>query len=189
MTTMNLVINDLFKTILLPLILATSSISCVSAKSLPEPLKAPAKSIIVQKNQSDLKTNHNVILEFNTIHDSEEKCDQKNFGFTWQNIEDDLNYYGMGMNKVRWLMSPYLCIQVKTPKFNNVIIYELYDRNNPLNLFYIHETNGDKRILATVTRNSHQKNISEGERKYFGDSDVFVNGKFILDQYIDQQKY
>lgn len=186
---MRLVINDLCKTVFLPVMLSVGSISCVSAKPLPEPLKAPVTPIIMQKNQNNLKASQNVQLEFNTINDSEEMCDQKNFGFTWQNIEDDLNYYGMGMNKVQWLMSPYLCIQVKTPKFNNVIIYELYDRNNPLNLFYIHETNGDKRILATVTRSSHQKNISEGKRKYFGDSDAFVNGKFILDQYIDQQKY
>lgn len=186
---MNLVINNLSKAVLLSLTLAASSISCVSAKPLTEVSKVPITPITVQKNQSNLEKTQNVKLEFNTIYDSEEKCDQKNFGFTWQELEDDLNYYGMGMNKVRWLMSPYLCIQVKTPKYNNVIIYELYDKNNPLNLFYIHETNGDKRILATVTRNSQQKNISEGERKYFGDSDTFMNGKFILDQYINQQNY
>ena len=173
---MRLAAKNMYRISLIPLALIIGSVGCVNAKPLPE---AP----ITSKVSKDIK------LEFNTIYDSEEKCDQKNFGFTWQNIEDDLNYYGMGMNKVRWLMSPYLCTQVKTPKYNNVIIYELYDRNNPLRVFYIHETNGDKRILATVTRNSHQKNISEGERKYFGDSDVFVNGKFILDQYIDQQKY
>lgn len=187
---MRLVINALCKTVLLPVILAVSAISCTNAKPFSEASKVSTMPKTIQANQKNSGTTKNVKLDFYTIHDSEGTCDQKNFGFTWQNIEDDLNYYGMGMNKVRWLMSPYLCIQVKTPKFNNVIIYELYDRNNPLNLFYIHETNGDKRILAAVTRNnSHQKNISEGERKYFGDSDAFVNGKFILDQYIDQQKY
>ena len=186
---MRLVINALCKTVLLPVILAASSISCISAKPLPEVSKASTMLKTVQTSQKNSNTSHDVKLEFYTIHDSEEQCDQKNFGFTWHNIEDDLKYYGMGMNKVQWLMSPYLCIQVKTPRFNNVIIYELYDRNNPLNLFYIHETSGDKRILVTVVRNSYQKNISEGERKYFGDIKGFTNGKLIVDQYIDQQRY
>ncbi len=189
MTTMNLVINNLFKTILLPLILATSSISCVSAKPLPEPLKAPAKSIIVQKNQSDLETNQKVKLEFNTIHDSEEKCDPKNFGFTWQNLEDDLAYYGMGWDKIRWLMSPYYCTQVRTSGFDNVIIYELYDKNSPLHVFYIYETKKNERVLVTVTRSDPLQHISEGKRKYFGDVDSFLKGKFIINQYIDKQSY
>ena len=102
---MRLVINALCKTVLLPVMLAASSISCVSAKPLSEVSKVSTTAKTIQASQKNSNTSHNVKLEFYTIHDSEEKCDQKNFGFTWQNIEDDLNYYGMGMNKVRWLMS------------------------------------------------------------------------------------
>jgi len=86
-------------------------------------------------------------------------------------------------------MSPYLCTKVKTLGHNNVIIYELYDRNNSLHVFYIHEINEGKRILATVLRDDYQQKVSDGKREYFGDLNTFMNGKFILDQYIDQQKY
>ena len=186
---MNLVINNLFKTVLLSLTLAASSISCVSAKPLTEVPKVSTTPVTVQVKQENLRTNQNVKLEFNTIHDSEEKCDQKNFGFTWQNIEDDLNYYGMGMNKVRWLMSPYYCTQVRTSGFDNVIIYELYDKNSPLHVFYIYETKKKKRVLVTVTRTNPLQHISEGKRKYLGDLDSFPKGKFILNQYVDKQSY
>ena len=151
--------------------------------------KVSTTPVTVQVKQENLRTNQNVKLEFNTIHDSEEKCDQKNFGFTWQNIEDDLNYYGMGMNRVRWLMSPYYCTQVKTSGFDNVIIYELYDKNSPLHVFYIYETKKKKRVLVTVTRTNPLQHISEGKRRYLGDLDSFPKGKFILNQYVDKQSY
>ncbi|SLJ84264.1 hypothetical protein DABAL43B_1066 [Psychrobacter sp. DAB_AL43B] len=179
----------MFKTVLLSLTLAASSISCVSAKPLTEVSKVSITPVIVPKNQSNLETNQNVKLEFNTIHDSKGTCDQENFGFTWQDLEDDLEYYGMGWDKISWLMSPYYCTQVRTLGFNNVIIYELYDKNSPLYVFYIYETKKNKRVLVTVTRTNSLQHISEGKRKYLGDLDSFSKGKFILDQYIDEQSY
>lgn len=173
---MHSVINNLSKAVLLSLTLAASSISCVDAKSL-------SATTIASKAHEDIK------LEFHTIHDSEQKCAPKNFGLTWQDLEDDLDYYGMGWDKVRWLMSPYHCTQVKNLGFDNVIIYELYDKDSPLHVFYIYETKKNKRVLVTVTRTDPLQHISEGNRKYFGDIDSFSKGRFILNQYIDRQSY
>lgn len=185
---MNLVINNLYKTILLSLTLVFGFISCVSAKPLPEAFKVSITPIIVQKTQINLETNQNIKLKFNTIYDSEKKCDQKNFGFTWQKVKDDLAKYNLGMNKIDWLFAPSMCTQVITPNFNHVVITEFMDKNSPLRAYYIHHTKQNKRILLKIERDDWLQLPSEGKHKYFGDVDSFPEGKTILNQYVYEQE-
>lgn len=184
---MHLETSGLCKTLLLPLVLAASSISCVSAKPLPKSLKAPATPVSVQKNQSNLETNQNVKLEFYTIYNSEKKCDQKNFGFTWQKVKSDLAKFNIGMDKIDWLYAPSMCTQVTTPNFNYVVITKFTDKNSPLLAYYIHHTKQNKRILLKIERDDWLQLPSKGKYKYFGDINSFPEGKTILNQYIYEQ--
>ena len=178
---MNLVINDLFKTILLPLILATSSISCVSAKPLPEASKVSTTPAIVNTNQ-------NVQLDFDTMYGFDEICNQKKSVVTWSTLEEDLAKYGIGMDKVNWLFSSDTCTKVVDPKLNHLTIRELRDKNSSLYVYYIHHTKDDKRILVKIIRNSGIQPMSQGKREYFGNINDFPDGRFIVDKYIDSKK-
>ncbi|GAA0308793.1 hypothetical protein [Psychrobacter aestuarii] len=184
---MHLVINALCKTVLLPVMLAASAISCVSAKPLSEVSKVSTMAKTIQASQKNSNTSQNVKLEFYTIYDSEKKCDQKNFGFTWQKVKDDLARYDMGMNKIDWLFAPSMCTQVITPNFNHVVITEFMDKNSLLRAYYIHHTKQNKRILLKLERDDWLQSSSKGKYKYFGDVDSFPEGKFILNQYIYEQ--
>ena len=79
---MRLVINALCKKVLLPVMLAASAISCVSAKPLSE---ASTVSAIVK--------NQNVQLEFDTIYGFDEICNRRKSVVTWSIIEKDLTKY------------------------------------------------------------------------------------------------
>lgn len=184
---MNLVINNLFKTVLLSLTLAVNSISCVSAKPLPEVSKISITPVIVQKNQSNLETNQNVKLEFNTNYGFDEICNQRKSIVTWSTVEEDLAKYGIGMDKVNWLFSSDACTKVVDPKLNYITIRELRDKNSSLYVYYIHHTKENKRILVKIIRNSGIQPMSQGRREYFGDFDSFLDGKFIIDKFIDTQ--
>lgn len=174
---MRLVIDALCKTVLLPLMLAASSISCASAKPLSEVSTAPA---IVHTNQ-------NVQLEFDTVYGFAEICNRRKSVVTWSTVEEDLAKYGIGMDKVNWLFSSDTCTKVVDPKFNYLTIRELRDKNSSLYVYYIHHTKENKRILVKIIRNSGIQPMSQGRREYFGDFDSFLDGKFILDKFIDTQ--
>lgn len=181
MTIMRLVINDLCKTVLLPIILAASSISCVSAKPLSEAFKLSTTPAIINKSQ-------NIQLEFDTIYGFDEICNQKNSVITRSTVENDLAKYGIGMDKVNWLFSSDTCTKAVNPDLNYITIRELRDKNSSLYVYYIHHTKDNKRILVKITRNSGIQPMSQGKREYFGNINDFPDGKFIIDKYIDSKK-
>lgn len=123
---MRLVINALCKKVLLPVMLAASAISCVSAKPLSE---ASTVSAIVK--------NQNVQLEFDTIYGFDEICNRRKSVVTWSIIEKDLTKYGIGTDKVNWLFSSDTCTKVVDPKLNYLTIRELRDKNSSLYVYYI----------------------------------------------------
>lgn len=185
MTTMRLDIKALCKITLLSMVFAIASMSCVSAKPLSKVPKASEISTVLQTNQEDSKINQDLKLEFYTTYDSDAKCDQRNFGFTWQKVKDDLANYNIGMDKIEWLFAPSICTKVITPKYDHVLITGFRDKNSPLYVYYIHHTKENKRVLAKIHRQSSIQLISKGRREYLGDIDTFSEGKFILDQFIN----
>ena len=175
---MRLVINALCKMVLLPVMLAASAISCVSAKPLSE---VPTTSAIVK--------NQNVQLEFDTIYGFDEICNRRKSVITWSTIEKDLTKYGIGMDKVNWLFSSDTCTKVVDPKLNYLTIRELRDKDSSLYVYYIYHTRENKRVLVKIIRNSSIQPMSQGKREYFGDMNDFPDGKFVIDKYIDSKKY
>ena len=175
---MRLVINALCKMVLLPVMLAASAISCVSAKPLSE---VPTASAIVKSQ--------NVQLEFDTIYGFDEICNRRKSVITWSTIEKDLTKYGIGMDKVNWLFSSDTCTKVVDPKLNYLTIRELRDKDSSLYVYYIYHTRENKRVLVKIIRNSSIQPMSQGKREYFGDMNDFPDGKFVIDKYIDSKKY
>lgn len=174
---MRLAIRAFCKIILLPVLFTTVLIGYVNAESSP-------KTPVVSKSPTVSKVTQDVVLEFYTTYDSDAKCDQRNFGFTWQDVKNDLARYDIGMNKIDWLFAPSICTQVVNPNYNHVVITEFRDKNSPLHVYYIHHTKKDKHILLKVDRDDWLQPISNGKYQYFGDIDSFSEGKFVLEQYV-----